>query len=179
MVRQVILACALFVFCVAANAAEPEAKGFYLGIAGGMSIFDEDGSFDDFGDDEDVSIQLEAGYKFFKHVAVALRYTDWGSFSTGFENIDITATSIHVVGIIPFGTSGWELFGQLGAGNLNIDVADFVDFDENAVGGGIGVRYHPTQNFSIGVQTDVFVWDETSSYTLSVGATQLSVQFIF
>ena len=179
MFRNTIIIGFLLTVCATANAAEPKKSGFYIGAAGGQSIYDEDGAFGSFGDDEDNVFQVHAGYKILKYLAVEARYVDMGSFSIGFDAIDISATSIHVVGIIPFGTSGWELFGQLGVGDVNIDVRGFGDFDESATAGGIGVRYNATQNFSIGIQTDVYVWEEASTYNMSVGGTQLSVQFIF
>ncbi len=179
MIRKAIIIGFMLAICAAANAAEPKERGFYIGAAGGQSIYDEDGAFGSFGDDEDNMYQVHAGYKILKYLAVEARYVDMGSFSVGFDDIDISATSIHVVGIIPFGASGWELFGQLGFGDVSVDVLGLGDFDENAATGGIGVRYNATQNFSIGIQTDVYVWEEASTYDLSVGGTQLSVQFIF
>ena len=179
MFRNTIIIGFLLAVCAAASAAEPKARGFYIGGAGGISIYDEDGAFGNFGDDEDNMYQVHAGYKILKYLAIEARYVDFGSFSVGFDDFDISAKSIHVVGIIPFGTSGWELFGQLGVGDVNIDVRGFSDFDESATAGGIGVRYHATQNFSIGVQTDVYVWEVASTFNLSVGGTQLSVQFNF
>lgn len=179
MIKKAIIAGFLIAVCATANAAEPKERGFYFGAAGGQSIFDEDGSFGSFGDDEDKMLQVHAGYKVLKYLAVEARYVDLGSFSIGFDDIEITATSIHVIGIIPFGTSGWEVFGQFGVGDVNIDVLGFGSFDESAAAGGFGVRYYATQNFSIGIQTDVYVWEEASTFDLSVGGTQLSFQFIF
>jgi len=179
MFRNTIIVGFLLIICAAANAAEPKERGFYIGAAVGQSIYDEDGAFGSFGDDEDNMYQVHAGYKILKYLAVEARYVDMGSFSVGFDDIDISVTSIHVVGIIPFGTSGWELFGQLGFGDVNIDVFGLGDIEESAAAAGLGVRYHATQNFSIGVQTDVYVWEEASTFDLSVGGTQLSVQFNF
>jgi len=179
MYSKTILAFLLLTICAAADAGEPKERGFYLGAAGGQSIYDEDGAYGSFGDDEDNSLQATVGYKILKYFAVEARYADMGSFSLVFEDVDITAASIHAVGIVPFGSSGWELFGHLGFGKVNTDVSGLFDYDESATAGGIGVRFHPTPRFSIGIQTDVYVWEETSSYTMSVGATQLSVQAIF
>jgi hypothetical protein len=169
----------LLATCAMASAAEPKARGFYLAAAAGQSIYDEDGAFGSFGDDEDKVFHAAAGYKILRYLAVEARYVDLGSFSIGFDDIDITATSIHVVGIIPFGKSGWELFGQLGVGNINVDILGLTDIDESAAAGGIGVRFSPTPRFGIGVQTDVYVWEEAATYNMSVGGTQLSFQFIF
>ncbi len=97
-------------------------------------------------------------------------------------DIGVSAASIHAVGIIPFAESRWELFGQLGLGIVNFDLTGFGDEDENVFAGGIGVRFSTSQNFSLAIQTDVYVWEDTSlgpSFDLSVGATQVTVQYIF
>ena len=49
-------------------------------------------------------------------------------------------------------------------------------------GGGFGVRWYATPNFALTAQTDVFVWEDDSlgpTLDISVGATQLAVQYIF
>ena len=97
-------------------------------------------------------------------------------------DIDVTATSIHAVGIVPFGESGWELFGQLGLGVVNFDLTGLSDEDEEVFAGGIGVRFSPTSNFSLAIQTDVYVWEDNSLgpvYDLAVGGTQSTIQYIF
>ena len=87
--------------------------------------------------------------------------------------------------LIPFGDSGWELFGQLGLGTLSVKASGpggFADIDEDVFSGGVGLRFSPTENFSLAVQTDVYVWEDDSTgfvYDMSVGGTQLSAQFIF
>jgi Outer membrane protein beta-barrel domain len=180
MTRQIILTVLLILACGAANAAETKAKGIYFGGAAGLSNFDDDGAGVGALDDQDTSVQVYAGYKFFKHLAVEARYVDLGSFSDSFDTLDVSATSIHVVGIIPFGTSGWELFGQLGIGSVKLEVAGFADEDDDAVAGGIGVRYGITESFSVSVQTDVYVFqDDSGIYDFAAGGTQLAIQFIF
>ena len=181
--KKVILACVLLVVCGVVNAAEPSARGAYIGGAFGLSTFDDDGAFtfSSF-DDEDKSLQVHGGYKVFKHLAFEVRYVDLGTFSLQPIDLDVTAISIHAVGIIPFGESGWELFGQLGLATVTFDITGFGDEDQSAGAGGIGVRYSPTQNFSVGIQTDVYVWEDDSlgpTYDLAVGGTQLAFQFIF
>ncbi len=185
MVIKLIFICVLLAVCGVVNAAEPKATGAYIGGAYGISTFDDDGAFSNLGltfDDEDTSLQLHGGYKFMKYLAVEARYADFGTFTLGPVGLDITAISIHAVGIIPFGQSGWELFGQLGLGTVTADIAGIEDVDETAVAGGIGLRYSLTQTFSMSVQTDVYVWEDDSLGTvhdLSVGGTQLAIQFIF
>lgn len=185
MFKKTLIAAIFLGLGTAASAAEPPENGPYFGAGFGSSAYDDDGAFNGLSfDDSDSSLQLFGGYKFFKHLAVEGRYQDFGSFTlTGAQsvNIDVAAISVHAVGIIPFGTSGWELFGNLGIGIVSQEVDDFDD-DVSAVGGGIGVRWYATPNFALTVQTDVFVWEDDSlgpSLDVSAGATQLAVQYIF
>ncbi len=188
MVRKVILGLALLGFCGFAVAEESKASGGYVGGAFGFTVFDDGGAFAGLGlDDSDTSLQINGGYKILKHLAVEARYVDLGSYpiqALG-VNLDASAISVHAVGIIPFGDSGWELFGQLGLGTLSGKASGpggFADFDEDVFGGGVGLRFSPTENFSLAVQTDVYVWEDDSTgfvYDMSVGGTQLSAQFIF
>ena len=182
MVRNVILVTLLFVAAGVANAAEPKAKGAYIGASFGASVFDDDGAIGGFFDDEDTSKQVYGGYKFFKNFAVEGRYSDLGSFSDGFDSLDITALSIHAVGIIPFGTSGWEIFGQLGFAQVNQEVSGFGDEDDTAGSAGIGVRWHINESFTVGAQIDAYAWENDdlgSLYDFAVATNQLSFQIDF
>ena len=183
MFKKIVLVCLLLGVGGTANAVEPKENGFYIGAAGGASVFEDDGAFSGFGfDDEDNSLQIHAGYKFFKHFAVEARYVDLGSFTLGVVNsaVEFKATSIHAVGMFPFGKSGWEIFGQFGFGTLDVDLQGSGTIEDGGVvGGGFGVRFHPAQNVSIGVQTDVYVWEDSGLYDMGVGGTQLSINVIF
>ena len=185
MSKHIFVLAALLSLGSLANAAEPPPNGPYFGGGVGASTYDDDGAFLGLSfDDSDSSLQLFGGYKFFKHFAVEGRYQDFGTFTlTGFNrvNFDVTALSAHAVGIVPFGTSGWELFGHLGIGVISQDAESFDD-DVSAAAGGIGVRWYPTRNFSLSAQTDVLVWEDDSigpTLDISVGATQIAVQYIF
>ncbi len=183
MVKKLMLACVLLVVCSIATAEESKPRGGYIGGGFGISTFDDDGAFAGLSfDDEDTSFQIHGGYKILKHFAVEARYVDLGTFSLNTLDIDVSATSIHAVGIIPFAESGWELFGQLGFGIVNFDLPGLGDEDEEVFAGGIGVRFSTSQNFSVAIQTDVYVWEDTSlgpTFDLAVGGTQLTVQYIF
>jgi hypothetical protein len=180
MIRKAILGLVLLGVCGYAAAGESKAKGFYVGAAAGFSIFDDGGLAGGAAyDDEDTSLQLEFGYKILKHFAIEGHYADFGTFD---GVVDVTAYSVHAVGIIPFADSGWELFGNIGAGTVSLDVAGFVGLDEDAIGFGVGVRYSPADNFSFALQTGGYIFEESSTgfvYDMSVGGTQLSAQFIF
>jgi PPE-repeat protein len=168
-----------------ATAAEPKQKGFYIGGSVGVSNLDDDGAFDglDF-DDSDTAIALFGGYKILKYLAVEGRLTSFGTFSLsdGFttEKADLSSISAHVVGIVPFGTSGWELFGQLGLGNMDFDCDGCSD--ETVGSAGLGVRYYPTTNLSISFQIDAYAWEEDgfgTTYDFAASGSQVGVQYIF
>lgn len=185
MLRKTTVAAILLSLSAVAYAAEPLEKGAYVGAGYGSSTYDDDGAFRGlFFDDSDNSLQLSGGYKFFKHLAVEGRYQDFGSFTLSdiqTVDIDVTAISVHAVGIIPFGTTGWEGFGHLGLGVVSQDVVNFDD-DVTAIGGGLGVRWYATPNFALTAQVDVFVWEDDSlgpTLDVSAGATQIAVQYIF
>jgi|GEM_PF-4187206 OmpA-like transmembrane domain. len=150
-----------------ANAAEPEARGFYAGAMAGTTEFDDDGLCGDWDCNEsDSGYGVFAGYKFLKYFAVEARYSDFGMF-------DATALSAHAVGIIPFGASGWEVFGQIGVGRMD-------DFEtETVASAGLGVRFYPTPNLGFSLQTDAYVWEEYEDYYPGYGATQLAIHYLF
>jgi hypothetical protein len=164
--------------------AEPtKERGAYIGGGLAGTVFDDDGLFAGFGfDDTDSGFGVFGGYKFFPYLAVEGRYSDFGSFSAeGFLPLEITAASVHVVGIIPFGSSGWELFGQLGLGSASWD--DGFDSDDEGVGSaGLGVRFGWGSNFSVAAQLDAYAYEECDfgpCYDLGVSSTMISFQYIF
>lgn len=180
--RALLLAVMLAAFA-SVQAAEPLERGGYFGGGGGISMLDDDGFFSGFNmDDTDTSLMLFGGYKFLKYLSVEGRYTSFGTFEVEGIDLDASALSVHVVGIIPFGTSGWELFGQLGFGTVEFELDGGTDEDETAAAAGLGVRFSPSPNFAIGIQTDVFAWEEEDfgrTYDVSVGGTALTIRFIF
>ena len=69
-----------------------------------------------------------------------------------------------------------------GLGIVSFDLTGLGDEDEDVFAGGIGVRFSTSQNFSVAIQTDVYVWEDTSlgpTFDLAVGGTQLTIQYIF
>ena len=183
MVKRTLVIAVILAAFTSAQAAEPLERGGYFGGGGGTSMFDDDGALSGLStDDTDTSLMLFGGYKFFKYLSVEGRYTNFGTFDVEGFDLDASALSVHVVGIVPFGTSGWELFGQLGFGNVQFELEGIEDEDQTAATGGIGVRFSPTPNFAIGIQTDVFVWEEEdfgSTYDIAVGGTALTARFLF
>lgn len=185
-----VLAFVLGNFCASAMASEIKSTGFYAGGAAGITELDDDNAFDGTSfDDEDTGFTIFGGYKFLQWVAAEVRLSDLGSytvssnFSSFSTDIDLSAISVHVVGMYPFGSSGWELFGQLGIGNIDVD-SDCCGSNDQTLGSlGIGVRYYPTANIGVSLQTDVYGWEEDglngSNYDPAVGITQVGVQYLF
>ena len=183
MFKEIMAVAALMAVFTSTQAAEPLKKGAYFGAGVGTSLFDDDGGLSRLSrDDSDKAVLVFAGYKFFEYLSVEARYSNFGSFNFGSLDLDVSATSVHAVGTVPFGSSGWELYGQMGLGNVKIDGMFNGGDDETGVAGGIGVRFSPTENLAIGIQTDVFVWEFesfTSTHDMSVGGTALTARFIF
>lgn len=183
MYRFFAITCIFLASCNIGFAEPSKASGAYIGGGFGISTLDDGGAFGGFNfDDEDSSFQIHGGYKFLPYLAVEGRYLDLGTFTVNALDIDVSAASIHAVGIVPFGESGWELFGQLGLGVVSFDLTGVGDEDEEVFAGGIGVRFSPTAKFSLALQTDVYIWEDDSLgpvFDLAVGGTQLTIQYIF
>ncbi len=182
MIRQVVLTTLLVLSWGVADAAAPAEKGGYIGAGFGPTTLEDDGLFNGLAlDDSDSGFGIFAGYKFFKHLAIEARYTDFGTFTVEGLGIDASAVSVHVVGIIPFGDSGWELFGQLGLGTVDISIPG--DSTSESVGSaGLGVRYSFSENVSVGLQTDAYAYEEVdfgTTYDIGVVQTALTIKFSF
>ena len=195
--KEVMAVCCMFCLSFGAFASEPPARGFYIGGSAGITELDDDGAASDLSgggvsfslDESDSSFGLYGGYKILKYLAVEGRLVNLGSytltgsdgFTTASEDIDLSVISAHVVGIVPFGASGWELFGQLGLGRMNIDT-DFGDEDETAGSAGIGVRWYPIPNLGLSLQVDAWAWEEDDgfdTYDFSVASSQLAIHYLF
>jgi hypothetical protein len=170
----------LLTISAAASAEAPKANGAYLGLSAGIAIADTDGAVF-IVDDQDTAVQVYLGYKFIKNFAIEARVADFGSYSDGFDSLDVTSMSIHAIGIIPFGESGWEMFGQIGAAQIKQSVNGASD-DDSATTLGLGFRWHINPQIAVAVQVDAYVWNNSgigSEYDLSVGAEMLSFQVNF
>ena len=190
--RQIILTTLLVLSWGVADAAAPAEKGAYIGAGFGSTELDDDGIFRYEGltlDDSDSGFEIFGGYKIFKHLAVEARYADFGTFtvtdpfwgeSVGF---DVSVVSFHVVGIIPFADSGWELFGQLGVGTIDFEIPGEFSESENAGSAGMGIRYSFTENLSMGLQLDAYAYEEEGdwgeTYDIGVVQTAITIRFSF
>jgi hypothetical protein len=186
----------IFIFLLASGVVAAQGvkeKGGYIGGAFGVTEFDDDGLFDGSGvvvDDKDSSIQLYGGYKFLKYFALEGRLMDLGSytFSDQFNpsaniTVDTIAVTVNAVGILPLGSTLWELFGQLGFGQINFEATGLGDEDETVGSAGIGVRVTPTEHFSIALQVDAYAWEDDSfagqTFDMSIATTQVAFQYNF
>ena len=163
--------------------AEPaKERGAYLGAGLAGTTFDDGGAFAGLDlDDSDSGFALLGGYKFLKHFAVEARYNDFGTFTLEGLGVDVSSLSVHAVGIIPFGDSGWELFGQLGLGTVDFDFGEGSE-DETVGSAGLGVRFSWSGNFGIAAQLDAYAYEDTSlgvAYDVGVTSTMISFQYIF
>lgn len=85
-------------------------------------------------------------------------------------------------GIVPFSTSGWEIFGHIGFADVSQKVAGLYSASDTAGMAGGGVRWHINQSIAIGAQIDAYVWQNSdigSEYDLSAGTQQLYFQITF
>lgn len=183
MLKKTLIVMTLLVAFGTAQAAEPQSYGPYIGGGIGTSLFDDGDAFAGFiRDDSDTTSMLFAGYKVFKYLAIEGRYSDFGTFAIDGAPFEVTALSAHLVGTVPFGDSGWELYGQLGVGTLEFDAGFGIEDDQSAAAGGIGLRYSPSRNFSIGIQADAMVWEDDllgPSYDLGIIGTSVTARIIF
>ena len=176
MIRQVMVITLLVLSWGIADAAAPAEKGAYIGAGFGITTLEDDGLFNrSTVDDSDSGFGIFGGYKFFKYLAVEARYTDFGTFTVDGLGIDTSVVSIHAVGIIPFAESGWELFGQLGLGEVDISIPG--DSTTESVGSaGLGVRYSFSENLSVGLQTDAYAYEEEDfGTTFDIGVVQTAI----
>ena len=182
--RHILLATVLLCFASSIAFAGPaKERGGFVGGSLGSTEFDDGGAFAGFDqDDSDSGFSVFGGYKFLKHLAVEARYTDFGTFTVAGIPLDASVASVHAVGIIPFGSSGWELFGQLGLGTLDVSLPGETTDNEAVGSAGLGLRFSATENFSIALQMDAYAYEDTSlgvSYDVGFTATSVSLQVIF
>ncbi|MCW8844865.1 MAG: outer membrane beta-barrel protein [Gammaproteobacteria bacterium] len=183
MTKRLLLCVLLLASSSLALAATPKETGFYLGAGYGMTMFDDDGAFSGLSfDDTDSGYQVFGGYKFMRFFALEARYSDFGSFSVMSFPFDVTGYSLSAVGILPLGAGNWELFGQLGFGQVDLSLPGESSSNEGVMSGGFGVRYNFTEQWSVGGQINVYVWEDSSigtTYDLAVSDSSITIQYAF
>jgi OOP family OmpA-OmpF porin len=178
--KKGFLIAGLLVLASGSSYAEPAKQvGVYVGANAGWTWWDDDNALPEHRgmNDTDITWQVNAGYKFNKNFAIDARYADIGRYWV-FPNTDYNfrAWTVNAVGILPLSNSGWEVFGQAGAGQVR-EVKTFRE-TETAYTVGAGVRYSINRQLSLSAQTDLYTWDSNSFdnyiYTLAAG-----IQYIF
>ncbi len=188
-------ACAVMLFAGTAGAVEVKQNGAYAGVALGTTSLDNN-TFDDLGripgvqtDDDDTGFQLWGGYKFFNWFAVEGRLAGLGEYTSearegaAFANLKAEAAALtgNAVFILPFGQSGWELYGQVGLGIVSYDLSlstnafgPVVSEDEDgteAVGtAGAGVRWTPIPALTLSLGLDAWATEiEDEDFNITMG----------
>ena len=181
---------ALLIFSFAtANAGEPAKNGGYIGAGFGFTELDDDRFAFDWGldlDDNSEGFGVVGGWKFSRHFALELRYTDFGDFTlsdfTGSADLSTTIASIHAVGMIPLGDGSWELYGAIGFGSVELSVLG--ESENEQVGAfGLGVRYNITENVSLALHRDAYAWEYVDvvddAYDMAVVTNGITFRYIF
>ncbi len=176
-----------------AQAGEVKENGAFMGVSVGDTEWDDDGAFDGLGakfDDEDSGFQVWGGYKFFSWFAVEGKYADLGEFTLSGGGVTLTAEasvlSASAVFILPFGQSGWDIYGQVGLGSIYYDVKSNCcgsdDDTEGVVTAGLGVRWTPVPEMTLSLGADSYAWEEEigfRDYDTVMTISKLGVQYNF
>jgi len=170
-----------------ASAVEVKEKGAYMGAALGSTEYDQDNLVTGPNvDEKDGGFQLWGGYKFFKWFAVEGRASYLGEYTFGPVKSEYTALTGHAVFILPFGQSGWDIYGQLGLGLVNQNVSGLgASGDDTGSTGtaGLVVRWTPAPAWTISLGVDAWAWElETisgSKVDASVAMGRLGLQYNF
>lgn len=207
-----------------ASYAEPlKERGGYVGAAYGVSSFEDDDAYaSEFVDDVNYinsdldkngqAWQIYGGYRFIKYFALEGRYTYFGDYSGDFDGVvffpelngvdnfqgaielEFSAFTLHALGIYPFGQSGFDIYGQLGAGILSSESRVNVSFelgsgsvteDDSAtvLSAGAGVRYTPPgfQDLTIQLAYDLYAFEASigDDYNQSLSMGKLGIQYNF
>jgi hypothetical protein len=224
---------ALSVLNCSASAEAINQRGAYAGGALGLTSLRDDGIYDasnaEIGitanadlDEDSMGYQLFGGYRFLKYFALEARITYLGDYQvdfTGFTesgfpiigngNIqgdaktEYIAFTLHGVGIYPLGTSGFDIYGQLGIGRFSADTSlsvqimaqdedvsfssNFGDDDMgNLISVGLGARYTPKnfQAITINLGADLYAFEVEegivgSSHDLTITMLKLALQYNF
>ena len=182
-----LVASALLLVSGSALADQSKQIGVYIGATGGVSHWDDDNNIPEDWccmDNEDLAWQINAGYKFNRHFALDGRYNWLGKFNIGSGSVDFEAWSLNGVGILPLGGGSWELFGQLGAGNIDVSSRSYGNAKETMWTLGGGVRYNLNRHLSLSGQLDAYSFSlnriqEGGSARNYIGTATFGIQYIF
>lgn len=159
-------------------------KGGYVGGAFGFTGFEDDNQFAGLPvDDDGTSFQIYGGYKFLRYFALEGRLLNLGSYSVAGVKTDVGGATVNAVGILPLGSTMWELFAQLGFGRVNLETQGIADRDETVGSFGIGVRVTPIEHLSISLQIDGYGWENdnnpSQTFDQGIGTNQIAFHYNF
>jgi hypothetical protein len=178
-----VLILALVLASGAAIGREAKDKGGYVGGAFGVTSFEDDNApLAGIIDDDDNSFQIYGGYKFLRYFALEGRLLSLGTYRDAFSEIEAKAATVNAVGIVPFGQSDWEFFGQLGFGTIRLERPGGTDSKETVGSAGIGFRVTPIEHLSISLQLDAYAWEQdigAQTFDWAIGATQIAFHYNF
>ncbi len=187
MKTSIVTAAILMVVANAGYADHHTVEGAYTS---GSAHRNSPATFSDTGDH-----QANGGYRLFKYFALESRSSSLGQYKPGTSGdlvkTEFAALTGNAVGILPFGTSGFELYGHFGAGMISREANSAFpvpeDNENSAVGtAGLGLRFISSNfnalTFSAGY--DTFLFQAADNYSgrsndQSVSMTRLGLQYSF
>jgi len=189
MQKKILIFALVLMGATQAQAVEPKEKGFYAGGVVGFTNFEDDGLGKIYSQDltsESGAFGVFGGYKLLKYLAFEGRFTYLGDAGESVR-YKPTALTANVVGILPLGASGVELFGQLGLGGVfiseNLSSVGADSEDKSTVGtAGVGVRIHATEMVSFSFQYDWYQWeqkDKGEKYDFNADSFLAGIQWLF
>jgi hypothetical protein len=139
--------------------------------------------------------QLYGGYRLLRYFALESRVSELGDYQTsdggGLVKTEFAALTGNAVGILPFGRSGLELYGQLGAGMVSRKSTTAFpvpeDNENSAVGtAGLGLRYTSSSANTLTVTAgyDTYIFKTAENYSdrnsgQSVTMAKVGLQYSF
>ena len=170
-------------------------KGWYAGLGIGSATY----SADTITDDSEVSLTAFGGYKFNKYLALQANVVNLGEYTGDgvvIDSTDVSGVSMTVVGIIPLGSQGFELFGRLGLGLLSYEQNYELwgtEYSNSSIGdalvSSVGVNYTPVnfQQMSFHLAYEnyyfeteyVYEYNSASSDSNSIGVITIGARYNF
>ena len=160
--------------------------GPYLGAAYGLTTYDDGDLFTSQQDlpayqgaDLDAGgelWQIYGGYRFLRYLSVEGRYSNFGDYSAELSaqeapvtdeagdeiTTELSSLTLHCVGILPIGGSGFDLYGQIGWGVIFYQASfDVVEGDASTLSSGLGLRYTPPgiQTMTLQLAYDIYAFE--------------------
>lgn len=158
-----IALCALSTSSFAAVLAN-NGKGFYVGAGAGTNILTWGG----YGTSGGFAWNANAGYQFNRHFALEGGFTQ--HYMSGIDNLNSVA--LLAKGIIPFGQSGFSLFGKIGPSYL-------ISAGTASLHGGLGAAYAVTPSLEVNTQIQGDLVGKVYGDNLGVGALTAGLTYHF